>query len=98
MGTDAFPNAFGDAVPSVPSVSAPGKAAPKLPGVTPAATTPSAPIVERDNATGWILPVAVGAAVVGGLVLLFKRKRSGGGARRSAPMLTVRTNPMRRCL
>lgn len=98
MGTDAFPNAFGDAVPAVPSTTPAGKAPPKVPGVTPAATTPSAPLVEKDDSTGWILPVAVGAAVVGGLVLLFKKKRGGSHARRSAPMLTVRTNPMRRCL
>ena len=89
-GVKAPANAFGDVVPSVPKAT-PGT----LP--TPSLTTPAAPLVDSGDSTGWIAPVAIGAAVVAGLVWFFKKKKGGTRRRATGHFLTVRSNPMRRC-
>lgn len=87
-GGPAPANAYGDPVPSVPTVTPGGGTPPPLP--TPAPNVPPAPLVEKDDSTGWILPVAIGGAAVVGLVWLLKRRKG------KRPLLEVRTNPMRR--
>lgn len=93
-GSVAPPNAWGIAPATTPTLD-PGVPAnlPALPAPTPSPITPPAPIVASDDSTGWILPVAIGGAVVAGLVWFFKKKRRGGARRRPAGhMLTVRSS------